>query len=66
MLYNLFVLPYLIYCVEIWGNASEFHILPVITLKKFFRSITYSQYLTHNQKYFYLHENFPFQDIGYA
>ena len=22
-LYNSFVLPYLIYCVEIWGNASE-------------------------------------------
>ena len=33
-LYNSFVLPYLIYCVEIWGNASEIHILPIITLKK--------------------------------
>ena len=33
-LYNFFVLPYLIYCVEIWGNASEIHILPIITLKK--------------------------------
>ena len=33
-LYNYFVLPYLIYCVEIWGNAFEIHILPIITLKK--------------------------------
>ena len=33
-LYNSFVLPYLIYCVEIWGNASEIHILTIITLKK--------------------------------
>ena len=35
-LYNSFVLPYLIYCVEIWGNASEIHILPIITLQKKF------------------------------
>ena len=33
-LYNSFVLPYLIYCVEIWGNASEIHILPIVTLQK--------------------------------
>ena len=33
-LYNSFVLPYLIYGVEIWVNASEIHILPIITLKK--------------------------------
>ena len=33
-LYNFFVLPYLIYGVEIWGNASEIHILPIITLKE--------------------------------
>ena len=33
-LYNFFALPYLIYCVKIWGNAFEIHILPIITLKK--------------------------------
>ena len=38
-LYNYFVLPYLIYCVEIWGNAFE--ILPIITLKKIVRTCHY-------------------------
>ena len=33
-LYNSFVVPYLIYCVDIWGNASEIHILPIIRLQK--------------------------------
>ena len=25
-LYNAFILPYLIYCVEIWGNAVDTHL----------------------------------------
>ena len=33
-LYNAFILPYLLYCVEIWGNAADCHILPIITLQK--------------------------------
>ena len=52
-LYNSFVLPYLIYCVEIWGNASEIHILPIITLqKKIVRAITFSPYLAHTEDLF--------------
>ena len=30
-LYHSFVTPYLIYCLEIWGNASDIHIQPLIT-----------------------------------
>ena len=33
-LYNTFVLPYLIYCVEIWGNACDTHLDPIIKLQK--------------------------------
>ena len=33
-LYNAFMLPYLLYCVEICGNAADCHILPIITLQK--------------------------------
>ena len=28
-LYNSFVYPYLIYCFEIWGTASQIHLQPV-------------------------------------
>ena len=47
-MYNLFVLPYLIYCIEIWGNASAIHLdiliknilknIPAITFLKFLAS----------------------------
>ena len=31
-LYHSFIFPYLIYCVEIWGSASDAHLLPLIIL----------------------------------
>ena len=31
-LYHLFVIPYLIYCVEIWGNASDIHLHQELSL----------------------------------
>ena len=33
-LYNAFVFPYLIYCSEVWGNASDIHLQPLIILQK--------------------------------
>ena len=30
-LYHSFVTPYLIYCLEIWGNASDIHLQTLIT-----------------------------------
>ena len=33
-LYNTFVFPYLIYCIEIWGNACDTHLDPLIKLQK--------------------------------
>ena len=33
-LYHSFVTTYLIYCLEIWGNASDIHLQPLITTQK--------------------------------
>ena len=33
-LYHSCVTPYLIYCLEIWGNESEKHLQPLITTPK--------------------------------
>ena len=33
-LYHSFVTPYLIYCLDIWGNASDIHLQPLITTHK--------------------------------
>ena len=42
-LYNLFVYPYLIYCIEIWGTASQIHLQPLfLAQKKVVRMITFS------------------------
>ena len=33
-LYYSFATPYLIYCLEIWGNASDIHLQPLITTQQ--------------------------------
>ena len=33
-MYHSFVFPYLIYCIEIWGNASAIHLEPLIKIQK--------------------------------
>ena len=32
-LYHAFIFPYLIYCVEVWGNALSKHVQPLIKLQ---------------------------------
>ena len=52
-LYHSFVYPYLIYCLEIWGNAADIHIDPIIKLqKKIVRIITFSKYGSSTQPLF--------------
>ena len=47
-LYRAFIFPYLIYCDEIWGNAANIYLDPLIKhQKKIIRVITFSQYLAH-------------------
>ena len=51
--YNSFVYLYLIYCIEIWGTASQIHLHPLFYLRKrFVRIITFSHYLAHTQPLF--------------
>ena len=52
-LYYSLVFPYLIYCNEIWGNASSVHLDPIIKIqKRFVRIITYSDYLSSSEPIF--------------
>ena len=63
-LYNAFILPYLLYCVEIWGNAAECHILPIITLqKKIIRFTTFSPFLAHTKNLFLDTNILPFKKL---
>ena len=44
-MYHSFVFPYLIYYVEIWGNASAIHLDPLKKIqKKSIRAITFSEF----------------------
>ena len=52
-LYFTFVYPYLIYCVEVWGNACDTHLDPIIKIqKKCVRVITFSHYLEPTESLF--------------
>ena len=47
-MYHSFVFPYLIYCVEIWGNASAIHLDPLIKI----RAITFSEFSAPSEPLF--------------
>ena len=50
-LYYAFIFPYLIYCVEVWGNALCIHTQPLIKLQnKIIRIITNSHFLASSEK----------------
>ena len=52
-MYHTCIFPYLIYCVEIWGNAADIYLLPLIKLqKKIVLAITFSKYLAHRAELF--------------
>ena len=53
-LYHTYIFPYLIYCIEVWGNTSHCHLLPLfLTQEKIIRLIklleTFSSYRTYIQ-----------------
>ena len=54
-LYHTYIFPYLIYCIDVWGNASHCHLLPLfLTQKKIIRLITFSKHLAHTEPTFKL------------
>ena len=63
-LYNTFILPLLIYCLEIWGNACDSHLNPIIKLqKKIIRIITFSAYKAHTVPLFDTLKILPFKKL---
>ena len=52
-LYYSLVFPYLIYCNEVWGNASVVHLDPIIKIqKRVIRTITFSSCLSSSEPIF--------------
>ena len=52
-MYHSFVFPYLIYCIEIWGNASAIHLEPLKKIqKKSIRAITFSEFSAPSEPLF--------------
>ena len=48
-LYHSYIYPYLIYCIEAWGNATNCHLEQLYLIqKKVTRMISYSNYNTHS------------------
>ena len=63
-LYHAIMFPYLIYCVEIWGNAVNIYLDPLIKLqKKIIRVITFSQHLAHTNDLFVQLQILPFMKL---
>ena len=51
-MYYTFVFPYLIYYNEIWGNACQAYVDPLIKLqKKIVRIMTFSSHDAHTERY---------------
>ena len=52
-MYFTFIYPYLIYCVEVWGNTHDCPLDPLIKVqKKSIQTITLSHYLDHTAPLF--------------
>ena len=53
LLYNCFILPHIMYCIEIWGNAYKTHLDRIFKLqKRVVRLITFSCPTTHSAPLF--------------
>ena len=63
-IYNSFVYPYITYGVEVWGNACDIHIRPLITLqKRIIRIIKSANFRDHTAPLFKSLKLLPFNDI---
>ena len=63
-LYHSFVYPYLIYCSEVWGNASDIHLHPLIILqKKIIRIKSFSRYKSPTKLLFQQYNILPFKKL---
>ena len=61
-----YIFPYLIYCIEVWGNASQCHLLPLfLTQKKIIRLITFLKHLGHTEPIFKSLNSIPLNSLYY-
>ena len=61
-LYNAFIYPYLIYCVEVWGNALSIHLTSLLKMQnKILRIITYTYHHVNNDQLYYSTGILPFK-----
>ena len=54
-LYHAFIVPYLIYCVEVWGNALSKHVQPLIKLQNKILKIITPSHRFINKEQLYAH-----------
>ena len=54
-LYHAFIFPYLIYCVEVWGNALSKHVQPLIKLQNKILKIITPSHRFINKEQLYAH-----------
>ena len=60
-MYNAFIFPYLIYCVEVWGNALSIHLKSLPKLQnKFLQIITFTYHRIDKDQLFYNTGILPF------
>uniref|UniRef100_A0A8C6M161 Reverse transcriptase domain-containing protein n=1 Tax=Nothobranchius furzeri TaxID=105023 RepID=A0A8C6M161_NOTFU len=64
ILYNTMLLPYLSYCVEVWGNTYKSNLQTITTMqKRAIRLITNAGYLDHTNELFIKTRTMKFQDL---
>ena len=64
MLYNTLILPYLTYCIEVWGNTYQSNLKPLVTIQK--RAIRISHkvgYHDHTNTLFLSSKTMKFLDL---
>ena len=63
-MYYSFIYPYFIYCIEVWGSASNSNLLPIVKLqKKAVRIIVSAKYKAHSEPIFKQLNMLPFKKL---
>ena len=62
MLYHAYIYPYMTYCIEVWGCASQIQLNGLFLLqKKIIRIMSFSRYLAYTNPLFHSIEILPFR-----
>ena len=67
MLYHAYIYPYMIYCIEVWGCASQTQLNCLLLLQnKIIRIMSFSNYLAHTNPLFLSMEVLPLMKIFFV